>query len=288
MEGTHANGIGLSSQSNAAKPRVDVLQAGASVRPGDFDGNGVPEIILQSSDGSIGLWYLRASGRQLSIDSFAVVADPSSITLLNATDLNGDGIPDLLLRFIDGSIGIWYMGGARGHTIIGFTPMTGPVEGWAPVAASDMNSDGRPDLMVQSKDGQTGIWYLGGPQGNLIVGYAPVPSLLTQKVAGLADLDNDGKPDEIYQLPDRTVGVLYLTGPNGHQVKDSATIAEASDWDVIGVTDVDGDGHPDLIIRNTDGSIAVWFLGGYQGHEITGFSPIAPPGNITWRAMAAH
>lgn len=93
---------------------------------------------------------------------------------MDVADLNGDGIPDLILRFVDGSIGVWYMGGPQGTTITGFAFVAGPIQGWKPVGITDLNGDGHPDLVIQNTDGTMGVWYLGGAQGNQIQGFAPI------------------------------------------------------------------------------------------------------------------
>src|SRR5207249_6830181 len=129
------NQITASGGGSVTVSTTDVTTVTPSTRPaGDFDGNGVPDILLQFPDGSAGVWYLNAAGRQLTITGFAFMAGPSSgITVVDAADLNGDGVPDLILRFSDSSIGVWYMGGPQGHQIQGFASISGPVPGWMPL-----------------------------------------------------------------------------------------------------------------------------------------------------------
>jgi hypothetical protein len=42
------------------------------------------------------------------------------------------------------------------------------------VGVADMEGDGHPDLMIRNTDGTLGVWYLGGPLGNQIKGFAPI------------------------------------------------------------------------------------------------------------------
>src|SRR5262249_51885498 len=56
---------------------------------GDFGGNRMPDILLQFPDGSMGVWYLGGTGRQLPITAFAFLAGPSmGIKLVDVADLN--------------------------------------------------------------------------------------------------------------------------------------------------------------------------------------------------------
>ena len=258
--------------------------------PGDFDGNGVPDVLLQLPDGSMSVWYLARNGLQLSIQGSAPIATPSTgITLVDAADLNGDGIPDLILQLSDGSIGVWYMSGGGGSAIDGFASISGPIQGWAPVASADLNGDGHPDLIIQKTDGTTGVWYLGGTLGNQILGYEPISGPIPGwKAVGSADLNRDGHPDLVLQKTDGSVGVWYLGGAFGNQIQGFLDIAAPSSVIVVGVTDMDGDGIPDLVLRETDGSVGVWYLGGAFGNQIQGFEPISSPGNTTWRELTAH
>ena len=45
---------------------------------------------------------------------------------MGAVDMDADGHPDLTIRNTDGTLGVWYLGGAQGNQITGFTPITTP------------------------------------------------------------------------------------------------------------------------------------------------------------------
>jgi hypothetical protein len=76
------------------------------------------------------VWYLTgAQGNQ--IQGFALIAGPSSWSVVGATDMDGDGHPDLIIRNTDGTLGVWYLGGTQGNQINGFTPVRHPPQsGW--------------------------------------------------------------------------------------------------------------------------------------------------------------
>ena len=88
-------------------------------------------------------------------------------------DLNNDSHADAIIQNSDGSVGVWYLGGAQGNQIQGFALIAG-ASTWFVVGATDMDADGHSDLMIRNTDGTLGVWYLGGAQGNQITGFTPI------------------------------------------------------------------------------------------------------------------
>jgi len=257
--------------------------------PGDLDGDDVPDVFLQAPDGSMDVWYLNDNGSQLDIAGLASLSGPVPFDLVDVADLDGDGFPDLILRFSDASTGVWYLGGATHTQTEGFAFISGPSQTWMPVAMADLNNDGHPDMIVQdAKTSATQVWYLGGKLGNQIQSSAQLlPPIPGWKVVGMADLANDGHPDAIVQRTDGTIGVYYLTGAQGNTVEGFALIAGASTWSVVGTADMNDDGYADLVVRNTDGTLGVWYLGGPGGNVIQG-SQIIASGNASWKELVVH
>ena len=65
-----------------------------------------------------------AQGNQ--IESFSVIAGASTWSVVGVNDMDRDGHPDLIIRNTDGTLGVSFLGGVRGHQITGFTPLTTP------------------------------------------------------------------------------------------------------------------------------------------------------------------
>jgi len=248
-----------------------------------------PAVVLQYTDGSVGGWYLGgASGNQ--VKSFAWISGPlQGWTPVDFVDLNRDGFPDVILRYSDGSLGVWYLGGARGNQFQSAALISGALQGWLPVGSADLNGDGYRDLLLQYTDGSIGVWYLGGAQGNQVQSFAWLSGPLAGwTVVGAADLNGDGHPDVLLQYLDGEIGVAYMAGSLGNQVQLFTLITgPLGGWKVVGLTDLNGDGHPDIVLRYTDGSLGVTYMTGSFGNQPQSFALIAGP-LPGWQGLMPH
>jgi len=102
-----------------------------------------------------------------SYQSAALLAGASSgWRIAGVADFNGDGIPDLIWQSSDGSVVVWYMGGANGSSYQSAALLAGPSSGWRIAAVADLNADSGPELIWQSSDGSVVAWYMGGANGS--------------------------------------------------------------------------------------------------------------------------
>src|ERR1700686_3825324 len=92
-------------------------------------------------------WAARALGNQ--IQGFAPTTGPiAGWKVVGLADLTNDGHPDAIIQDTDGSVGVWYLGGAQGNQIQGFALIAGPST-WMVKGAVDMDGDGYPDLTIR-------------------------------------------------------------------------------------------------------------------------------------------
>ena len=177
-------------------------------------------------------------------------------------DLNGDGIPDLVLGSNQVSI---YLGKADGTYTKAATPsIQGPTS--YPIVIADFNGDGIPDLAVPLY-GSNEIGILLG-QGNGTFAapvMASVPGSIvdiTQVVVG--DFNADGIPD--LAVIDRDNSAVDILLGNG----DGSFAGEATEPSISGVPnyiatgDFNGDGKTDLAVTESAGTIAI-LLGNGDG-----------------------
>jgi hypothetical protein len=64
-------------------------------------------------------------------------------------DFDGNGKPDLIWQHTDGSVVLWYMGGADGSLYLMSRTLAGPSAVWRVVAVADLDGNGKPDLIWQ-------------------------------------------------------------------------------------------------------------------------------------------
>ena len=81
------------------------------VGTGDFNGDGVDDVLLQKADGWVGAWLVE-EGR---VDSFIGLCNNKN-SIEQIADFNGDGIDDLRIRTDKGDIGVLYVNGADNTT----------------------------------------------------------------------------------------------------------------------------------------------------------------------------
>jgi hypothetical protein len=195
-------------------------------------------------------------------------------TVSGVGDVNGDGIPDLLVGAPEQAVKgndrqgwVFVFSGADGsllYTLDDPMPQEGAFFGWSVAGTGDVNGDGTPDLLVGAP-GQDGpdwgghgrAFVFSGVDGRPILTLDYPPSVgggLGSSVAGAGDVTGDGIPDFLVGMPGlgRVGRALVFSGADGSLVhilnvdapEERAFLGAA----VAGVGDVSGDGVPDLLV----------------------------------------
>lgn len=249
--------------------------------PGDETGDGIVDIVCLSvfeftanvytfpgkGDGSFGTPIITPVPAIQSYDTwYSLVSAPLA-------DLNGDGIPDLVL--IDSDSGYGYVMFGDGH---GAFPKSSSIRGYGPPQVMDVNGDGKPDLLfpggyVSLNEGNGVFTFLGSSFaifGNCVY----------------HDMDNDGKPDAVCGGEINVNGTTVKGTPllifhgNGdgtfnRNPSQSVTYGDQSKESTgvgtfaypLAVTDLNGDGVPDIVASADDGLAVV------LGHSQLTFEP---------------
>ena len=206
----------------------------------DLNGDGIADLVFQNGAGQVYAWFLDGTGNTVDFGTRSGTKGSGYIyggglpgwQLAGVSDVNGDGIPDLVFQNTGtGQVYAWFLDGSgntvdfstgRGLKGSGFL-YGGNLAGWQLAGISDVNGDGIPDLVFQNTgSGQVYAFFLNGTG-------APV-NFTTG--SGL-------KPGSKF---------LYSNG--------------LGDWRLVGVGDLSGDGLADLIFQNGAGQIYAWFLDG--------------------------
>jgi hypothetical protein len=186
-------------------------------------------------------------------------------------DLNGDGIPDLVLGSNVVSI---YLGKADGTYTEGATISVQQAPTSYPIVSPDFNGDGIPDLAVPLYGSNDIAILLGKGDGTFaepVLASVPGSSVdIEQIVAG--DFNGDGIPDlAVIDGDSSTVDILLGNG-------DGTFTAETTNPPISGIPlnlttgDFNGDGKTDLAVTENSGTIAI-LLGNGDG-------TFAPSGSV--------
>ncbi len=275
--------VSWSSGSTAATTYVLAFVGGASATatfarsvPGDFDGNGVPDLVWQSISTSEATVHYYG-GAQGGVDEGLNWLYPNPVqgwSIVAIADFNRDGHPDAVWQnTTTGQATVHYLTGAQGDIDEGFNwIVANSVSGWSIVGVGDFNQDGIPDVVWQNTTtGQATVHYMGGAQGNVDQGFnwLMAHSVPGWSIVGVAEFNGDGIPDVVWQNHStRQVTVHYMGGAEGNIDQGFRWLRMdlVPGWHVAGVVDLNGDGHPDLIWQNdTTGQATVHYYAGPQG-----------------------
>jgi hypothetical protein len=70
---------------------------------GDFDGDGITDLVWHTANGAVQIWHMNASGG-IASTQYVTGKDAAFTSIINVGDYNGDGLSDLLLRDVDGTV----------------------------------------------------------------------------------------------------------------------------------------------------------------------------------------
>jgi hypothetical protein len=190
-------------------------------------------------------------------------------------DLNGDGIPDVVIPEINtgGTETLLYplIGSGNGIFTVGAPLMLSGVNN--NVVLADVNGDGKADLVTPTLNE---LWY-GNGDGTfqapvqLAVGGSPISSVAT------GDLNGDGVTDLVVQIGPG--GVTIVLESNGSGGETQTNLGECSspnvcyDTSYVGIGDVNGDGYPDLVLGSDESK----FMGLYLNDGKGGFAFATTP-----------
>lgn len=219
-----------------------------SLASGDFDGDGQNDIAVAGRIGMVSIWLGTGAGTFTSDFSQTVKASPYSIA---SSDLDVDGIPDVVTANYLGPEVSTFKGNGNG-TLQPATSfeIAGPPWESVPqsVVATDLSSDGIPDLVIANGAESAVVVLLGLPNG----GYSQLATLVAPGVfttsLALADLNHDTNSDIIVGNWDTTVSVFLGEGAGVFQppVAYATGTSNTSGNTGLAVADFNGDGHVDV------------------------------------------
>ena len=247
-------GVGLYSMDRfGGDTTVHALQSTIGLATGDFDGDGVLDVVV-ANKGANNLMLLRGSGHGGLLDPVQSQAVETSKfpTMVVAADFNGDRFLDLAVLCEGSNSVAVLLGDGRG----GFTASSSAAAGNVPtgLALGDVNGDGRVDLLIGNQFGD--VLVLSGNGDGSFEAYRRTERSVSLAVA---DLDGDGQRDFVLanESLDRVV-VQYGRSSDAAPWQSGAGILGP---EAVKTTDVNGDGLLDLLVSNGGGNDLLVYLG---------------------------
>ena len=236
----------------------------AAVAVGDFNGDGIQDIVIANSGGdSVTVLLGNGSGGFTAATGspFATGSSPASVAV---ADFDGDGKLDIATaNFNSNNVTV-----LRGNGLGGFTPApgspfaAGTEPGW--VAVGDFNADGFPDLAVSNTASSNVTVLLGIGSGAFnqasgspfAVGNGPVS-------VAVGDFNGDGIPDlATANSGGSNVSVLLGNGTGGFATAGGSPFRVGTNPNSIAVGDFNGDGLMDLVTANVNSANISVLTGG--------------------------
>jgi FG-GAP-like repeat/IPT/TIG domain/FG-GAP repeat len=272
--------------------KVDIIVNGAGISSiGDLDGDGKAELVVTGS-GDISVLRNISTVGSITTSSFAspvsfVAAAASAVSI---GDLDGDGKPDLVVA----------TGSSNSVSILRNTSSTGSISstsfaskvdfttGSAPFSVSigDLDSDGKPDLVVSNSGSNTvsvfrNISSAGSITTSSFASKVDFTTGINPFSFTIGDLDGDTKLDlAVSNSNSNTISVFLNTSPTGNITVGSfaSKVDFATGLTPISVSigDLDGDGKPDLAVANSSsGTLSILRNNPVLSPTINSFSPLS-------------
>lgn len=256
------------------------------VAPGDFNGDGIADLIQRKVNGELWLYPGDGTGKSRAGQRIGTGWEIYN-SILGTGDFNGDGRNDLVARKFDGSL--WFYAGT-GTVSAGNEGYAAALKigeyGWnafnALLGVRDFDGDGKVDILARRPDGVL-VLYPGmgtgrpGTPREIDTGWEIFDQLIP-----IHDFNGDGTNDLAARLPNGSLLLYRNSGPA--KLLQPELIGEG--WGiyttVLGTGDANGDRTADFVASQADGN--VFFYAGTAMRD-EGYGSARKIGDFGWEVF---
>ena len=257
--------VGASTPSFSAKTDFPTSLNSYAVSIGDLNGDGKPDLAVGSANLSSVAILLNTTVTGSGTPSFTsptLFASGGISRSVSISDINGDGMPDLVTANFNnpGTVSVLLNATAPGASVPSFSAKTDFSTGNFPklVSTNDLNGDGTPDIAVTDYTAATVSVLLNTtPAGGATPSFSAKTDFATGNIpywVSIGDFDMDSKPDlAVANFNSATVSVLLNTTATGASVPSflaKADFATGNNPSSVSINDFNGDGKLDLAVSN--------------------------------------
>ncbi len=280
-------GNGSGAFTPAAGTPVTILPNLQFLTVGDFNGDGIQDLVAVSSIGSsVAVMLGNGSGgfTMAAGSPIEVVVGPTAVAV---GDFNGDGVQDLAVTSGFNGVAVFLGNGSGAFTKVAGSPFAvGPSAFPEAIAVGDFNGDGFQDIVTDNFVGSTSSSIsvlLGNGSGGFTVASGIPYAALSSSAGGLVIGDFNGDGIQDLATTDRNSNVMIMLG-NGRGGFAGATggpFAVGTNPMGMAVGDFNGDGIEDLATANSGSNNVTVLLGAVVGSapQAITFGPLS---NVTY------
>jgi outer membrane protein assembly factor BamB len=242
----------------------------------DYNNDGIPDVVAEGYDaGASGDPLVCLSGSGISLPELIWSVHPAGgpsnsggwgdKCLALSSDLNDDGIGDVLRGGAWGSRTVFAIDGTSGGTIWSFDTYANPPSGWIYTVneLDDMNGDGKPEIIAGAGSDANRAYCFDGATGSLRWTYIAQDAV--SQVCALPDINDDGYDDVIIAAMDNSTMFQVVSGAStGSAAPIWMFNIGQSVYTACAIKDVNDDGYDD-VIAGTWGRGVVAFSGHRAG-----------------------
>ncbi|WP_158621217.1 choice-of-anchor tandem repeat GloVer-containing protein [Dyella dinghuensis] len=233
----------LNSINNGSAVMQAIAQGYYPAAVGDFNGDGIADILWTSAKNDMYIWFGSASGY---VPKYYGTV-PSGSQIVGAGDMNNDGVDDIVFNNVSQHLLSYVLMGDPSawpiYKTVSYTP------GYYPIAIGDFNGDGYADIVWTSAKNDIYIWFAGanGFTSKYITTFPPGWLL-----EGRGDLDGNGTADLVWVNASGTEWGYWMMSNSGavQQIVVEPIPPQLQGYHIATVADFNGDGRADILWTN--------------------------------------